>query len=929
MNEETFWRSLDELADHTSFNEGVHDEFRPGVTSREGFVSRREFLTLLSASTLAGLSGCAPSVPEKIVPYVRQPEEIVPGKPLLFATAMPMPWGDALGILAESHMGRPTKIEGNPDHPTSLGSTDAWAQASILTLYDPDRSQVITNAGRISTWDAFSTALANELEAKRLNGGAGFRILTEKVTSPTIVRQLAEILSIFPQARWHQHEPAAGYADADYHFEQADVILSLDADFLLRMPGHVRYAREFALRRRGNMNRLYVIESTPTITGAMADHRRAVRSSEIRQLLSSNDAWVATAMRDLEAHRGRSLVVAGEGQPMEVHALARQLNTSLGNVGQTVTYRDAETSETLGELVRDMQGGIVDVLLMLGGNPVYTAPADFEFAKQLNNVRLRVHLSLYDDETSERCHWHIPDTHYLETWGDIRSNDGTTTIMQPLINPLYAGKSATQVLAAVLGNPTQSTHDLVRASWKVDDETWRQGLHDGVSRWQLDSTLTRRDSLPAVAPPSPNGRGVGPDQLEIVFRPDPTIFDGRFANNAWLQELPKPITKLVWDNPALISPATAQKLGVENGDVVEITTEGRKLQAPVWISPGHADNSITLYLGYGRTRAGKAGSNIGYNAYSVRTSSSPWIGAATEIRKTGARRQLVCTQAHQLMENRGLIRYAAAAKYSQQPNFFKDEGEAEIDSGKTSLYPENDRAGDYAWGMAIDLSTCIGCNACVIACQAENNIPTVGKDECAREREMHWLRIDRYFEGEANQPNTFFQPVLCMHCEKAPCEPVCPVAATTHSDEGLNEMTYNRCVGTRYCSNNCPYKVRRFNFLEYSLKEVPSLKLLYNPDVTVRSRGVMEKCTYCVQRINHGRIDAKKEDRVIRDGEVMTACQAACPADAIVFGNLNDPESRVSKMKGEPRNYGLLTHLNTQPRTTYSAKLTNPNPQMG
>jgi MoCo/4Fe-4S cofactor protein with predicted Tat translocation signal len=958
-----FWRTLDEYSNFEAFQKSLQDEFPPGATARPAFLDRREFLSLVSASlAFAGLTSCAPTVPEKIVPYVRPPEEIVPGKPLFFATAFPL-GGYGLGVLAESHMGRPTKIEGNPDHPASLGATDALAQASILSLYDPDRSKVIVSGGRISTWDAFITAFATELEAKRLNKGAGLAILTETVTSPTLASQLQKILEQFPAARWHQYEPlnsdnqraasrtAFGkYVDAHYHFEKADVVLSLDADFLLAMPGHVRHARDFTSRRRTStdgsaMSRLYVIESAPSITGASADHRRPMRSSDILTAASriaeaidgkgsGGDPWIDALAKDLQAARGKSLVIAGPHQAAEVHVLAHTINARLGNVGQTVDYSEAvearpeEHLESLKQLTKDMQSGAVDLLLVLGGNPIYNAPADLEFAKHFTNVRTRIHLAQYEDETSDLCHWHIPETHYLESWADIRSHDGTTTIMQPLINPLYGSKSPYEMLSSLLGQPTRTAYEIVKESWGTDEKTWRKAVHDGLAPAATTPALR-------ATPPSEGGDSLLPaaavvaqgaqNSIEVVFRPDPTMYDGRFANNAWLQELPKPLTKIVWDNVALLSPATAQRLAVTNEDVIEIRHDGRNLRVPVWISPGHAQDSITLFLGYGRTRAGTLGSNRGYNANSIRTSSAPWIVPSVEVRKTGDRYTLVSTQSHHLMENRHLVRRASAAEYREDPQFAHEEHEAP--PPELTLYPEFPSE-DYAWGMAVDLSTCIGCNACVVACQAENNIPVVGKVEAGRSRSMHWLRIDTYYEGSMDDPEMLFQPMMCQHCETAPCEPVCPVAATTHSAEGLNEMTYNRCVGTRYCSNNCPYKVRRFNFFNFHENEGPSMALLYNPDVTVRSIGVMEKCTFCVQRINHARIEAKTGDRTIRDGEVVTACQGACPAGALVFGNIADANSRVAKLKAEPRNYGVLAELNTKPRTTYLAKITNPNEEV-
>ncbi|MBI2149919.1 MAG: TAT-variant-translocated molybdopterin oxidoreductase [Acidobacteria bacterium] len=977
-----WWRSLEELAETEEFQELLRHEFPREAPAWEDPISRRRFLTLMGASlALAGLGACGSPSPtnEKIVPYVRAPEEIVPGKPLFFATAFSL-GGIANGVLVESHEGRPTKIEGNPEHPASLGATDAFAQASVLTLYDPDRSQVVTHLSQISTWNAFYGAVNDAVEAQRLNRGAGLRVLTETVTSPTLAHQMRTLLAKFPLARWHQYDPvnrdsaragarlALGQdCNTLYRFDHADLILALDSDFLFCAPGSVRYARDFAARRRvggkkTEMNRLYVMESTPSVTGAMADHRLAVRAGEIEglaravareigvkiepsgggALTSARAGWIAALARDLNRHRGSSIVVAGDQQPPMVHALAHAMNHVLGNVATTVIYTDpveanpADQTESLRALVRDMQAGRVDLLIVIGGNPVFTAPADLDFARQLSNVKLRVHLSLYEDETSALCHWHIPEAHYLESWSDARAYDGTVAIIQPLIAPLYGGKSAHELLAALMGQPDRSGYDIVRDYWKsrnvaADFEGfWRRALHDGlIAGTALPAKPLKLKGVPNLDRTSgsetQSSKLKTQNSFEIVFRPDPTIFDGRFANNGWLQELPKPLTKLTWDNAALISPGTAERLGLQNGDVVELRYLGRSLRAPVWIAPGHAADSVTVHLGYGRTKAGKIGTALGFNAYALRSEKTPWFGEGLELLKTGRRSQLASTQRHHNMNGRNLVRVGTIEEYLQQPNFAQ-ETESER-SASISLYPGFKHEG-YAWGMAIDLNACIGCNACVVACQAENNIPVVGKNEVARGREMHWIRIDRYYRGNLDSPETYHQPVLCMHCENAPCELVCPVAATVHSPEGLNEMVYNRCVGTRYCSNNCPYKVRRFNFLQYPDYETPSLKLLRNPNVTVRSRGVMEKCTYCVQRINAARIQTEKENREIRDGEIVTACQAACPTQAIIFGNINDRESRVSKLKAGPRNYGLLTELNTQPRTTYLARLRNPNPEI-
>jgi molybdopterin-containing oxidoreductase family iron-sulfur binding subunit len=965
-----YWRSLDELADTAEFQELLHREFPDGATEWSDPVGRREFLKLMGASlALAGLTACSSQPGDRIVPYSRAPEEVVPGKPLFFATAVTL-GGCTTGLLVESHEGRPTKIEGNPLHPGSLGATDAVTQASILTLYDPDRSQTVTHTGRPSTWNGFAAALTRQLEGSARPQGGGLRILTETVVSPTLAGQLAAVLAKYPAASWHQYEPMTRDAaragaraafgeplNAVYRVDQADAIVSLGSDLLAAGPGAVRYAREFASRRHAQspterMNRLYVFEATPSLTGAAADHRLAVRDADMdllartlagrcgveagvlpRQPSPEQLKWIDAVARDLVAHRGASLVVAGDEQPPAIHLLAHAVNAALGNVGRTVVYTDpieaapVDQMDSLGQLVAAMQAGTVETLLILGGNPVYTAPADVPFADAMDRVPFRAHLSLYEDETSARCHWHLPEAHYLEGWSDGRAYDGTASVQQPLIAPLYGGRTSHEVVATLLGDP-RSGYDIVRDSWRSrhggsDFETfWRRALHDGVvSGSALPArTPTWKGGVPAPAPVV----GAG---LDLLFRADPAVWDGRFANNGWLQELPKPLTKLTWDNAALLGPSTAERLGVKNEDTIELAYASRRLKAPVWILPGQADGTVTLHLGYGRTRAGRAGTGTGVNAYALRTAAAPWGGGGLTVAKTGERYRLASTQGHHTMQGRNLVRAATVEAFRKDPDVARTAADRELAHNPT-LYPEHKYAG-YAWGMAIDLNACTGCNACVVACQSENNSPVVGKGEVLVGREMHWLRIDRYYKGDLEAPETVHQPVPCMQCENAPCEPVCPVAATVHSAEGLNDMVYNRCVGTRYCSNNCPYKVRHFNFLQYQDDRTPSLRLLRNPNVTVRSRGVMEKCTYCVQRINEARIQAKLQDREIRDGEVVTACEAVCPSQAIVFGNVNDPDSRVSRLKGHPLNYALLGELNTQPRTTYLARLRNPNPALG
>ncbi len=972
-----FWRSLDEMVDADGFQETMRAEAPEQAKWLDSILdnpSRRTFLKLMGASlAMAGLAGCVPRRRnEKIVPYVQQPERIVPGKPLFFASASSL-GGYATGVLVESHEGRPTKIEGNPEHPASLGATDAITQARILDMYDPDRSQVVLRNGEISTWGSFAEGLSTQLD----NPNLGLRVLTQTVTSPTLAHQIEMLLDKYPAAQWHQYEPlnrdnlregarmAFGEdASTYYRFEEANVILALDADFLMGMPGSVRYARDYADKRRVSdgstqMNRLYAIESTPTITGAKADHRLRLRASQIQAVayaiaaelnvegissvtlppdLSSD--WLQALVRDLRANQGASIVLAGDGQPPVVHALAHAINAALGNVGSTVVHTEPvaanPTNQTasLQTLVQDMNRGDVDVLLILGGNPVYDAPADLDFGGALRNVNLSGHLGEYYNETSAVCHWHLPATHFLEMWGDARAYDGTVTMIQPLIEPLYDGRSAYELMGILLRDGNRSGYDIVRNYWREQDTSgdferaWNRAIYEGlISGSQYAAKdVTIQSDFAARANSESDTVSDDSNSLEIIFRADPSIWDGRFANNGWLQEVPKPLSKLTWDNAAYLSPTTATQLGVNNEEVVELDYRDRVVIAAVWILPGQPDGSVTVNLGYGRTRAGHVGTGAGFDAYQLRTSDAPWFGTGLNMRKTNDTYQFAVTHTHHSMEGRPLVMSAPLSVYLEDPGFAQTEATV---SPEISLFPPFEYD-EYSWGMNIDLTSCIGCNACTVACQAENNIPVVGKEEVARGHEMHWIRIDRYYEGDVDAPDeTHFQPVPCMHCENAPCELVCPVAATLHDDEGLNLMVYNRCVGTRYCSNNCPYKVRRFNFLQFSDWNTESLKLGRNPDVSVRSRGVMEKCTYCVQRISQASINAEIEGRPIRDGEIQTACQQACPTKAIVFGDINDPNSRLTQLKSQPLDYTLLAELNTRPHTTYLAEVRNPNPEIG
>jgi MoCo/4Fe-4S cofactor protein with predicted Tat translocation signal len=1049
-----YWRTLEELADDPEFTELLHREFpRQAPSEWDDGVDRRDFLKLMAASlAFAGLSGCGRTPEQVLVPYVKQPEGLTLGKPQFYATAMPF-GADAVGLLVESHEGRPTKIEGNPDHPSSLGATNVFAQASVLNLYDPDRAQTVTKYGEIQTWSLFVESAQALAAGMKATNGAGFRILTGMVTSPTLAAQIQSLLTLFPKAKWHQWEPAVGdgtregaklafgsYLNTVYRPEKADVILSLDSDFLGSGPGHIRYAREFSRRRDldeskdvaaavgaaiaskvldvtavadrivNPMNRLYVVEPTPSVTGATADHRLPLRASDVEvfaralaekvvdvtvRLTLANAApptgsekFLDAVAKDLLGHHGRCLVVAGEHQPASLHALVHQINAALGNVGTTLHYTEpveahpVNNLESLRELCNDIYDGKVETLLIFGVNPVYTAPHDFDFAskikfdeeKKRKPVKTTIYVGSHFDETAELCDWHVAESHYLETWGDARAFDGTLSVIQPLIAPLYHTHSAREVLAAFGDKPGVSDYDSLRNNLRLlrapsiithlgasDAENadfekfWRKTLNDGLIAGSAFAPINAALKFSAASLPA--ARSASADEIEFIFRPDPCVYDGRFANNGWLQELPKPVTKLTWDNAALVSPKTGEKfslthdIGARGGEhgkvysnVIDISLSNSKVTAAAWRVPGQADGVVVLPLGYGRKRAGYTGTNKGFNAYAVRTSEALWTVAAptSAIKKTGEDYPLACTQYHFNMEGRQILMTGTLEEYRKNPNFANEH--EELPPKELSLYKgEAEYPYDRdKWAMAIDLNKCNGCNACVVACQSENNIPVVGKDQVMRGREMHWIRIDRYYETPVKSaahdpasydeslfnPPTFFQPVPCQQCENAPCEQVCPVGATVHSAEGLNDMVYNRCVGTRYCSNNCPYKVRRFNFLRFQDWETPQLKLLRNPEVTVRSRGVMEKCTYCVQRINNARIEAEKSNAPIHDGAIVTACEQACPTEAIVFGNANDKGSRVAKLKAQQRNYTLLGELNARPRTTYLAAVRNPNPEL-
>jgi len=1009
-----YWRTLEEIADTPQFQQWVEDEFPNRSTLLQ--LNRRDLLKFMGASmALAGLTGCRSVFlgQDKVVPYVKQPEELIPGIPLYYASSIPLR-GFATGVVVEQHEGRPIKLEGNPLHSASLGAIDVFTQAEILNLYDPERTGTVLQDSEpvgdspdwrrkpihdISTWELFAAAIPEALKASK-----GIRVLTGAVTSPTLVEQIDTFIKKHPGAKWHAYEPISRrnvYAgsrlafgetlDVVYRLDRADVIVALDGDFLApeSTPGSLKYARDFANKRRvegttGSMSRMYAVESTPSLTGVAADHRWTAKSSEIHGIAVALAAAVGvpgvsggnlvgvpsdhfTAMAtDLLANRGKCLVVTGEHQSPEVHALVHAINSALGNVGSTVELvppadKTAEAAG-IGELKAEIEAGQVDFLVIVGGNPAFDAPADLNMADAIASVRHSVFLTREKNETGKVVEWELPLTHPLEEWGDARAFDGTVSIIQPLIAPIFESKSAIEVFSILNGKPVNG-YDLVRSYWKRTalaggdfEAKWRTFLHDGVLADSAFASLAPRAA--AVAP----GESTPVSGLELNFRPDPGVFDGRYANNGWLQELPNPINKVTWDNVASMSLKTAQTLGVVDDDIVRIEANGGVVDATVFIQPGQADQTVAVTLGYGRTVGGSVATATGkdgggFNAFALRaTNALSWTSAT--VAKVGGHNDVASTQGHNPLggnvigDERDILREASLAQFLRDPEevvpwyAFPEE-----DIKKNNLYVEEvfEWNGEK-WGMTIDLNVCIGCNACVTACQAENNIPVVGKDQVNRNREMHWLRIDRYYKGDGDSPQLTWQPIACVHCEAAPCEPVCPVAATVHSHDGLNMMVYNRCVGTRYCSNNCPYKVRRFNYLNYTdnqpnfMDKVPAvaaalgntttektngiqlLKMLNNPDVTVRGRGVMEKCTYCVQRINDARKESKKLGKPLKDGDIVTACQQACPTQAIVFGDTADKESRVAKLRKDPRAWMLLEELQTRPMTSHLAKLRNPNP---
>lgn len=1000
-NQRTYWKSLNELAKNEEFVKAAEREFPKEASELKDGLSRRNFLQIMGASVaLAGLASCRKPV-QRILPHRQQPEHMIPGVPLYYATSMPFK-DSVYGLLVETNEGRPTKIEGNPDHPSTLGSTNVFQQAATLELYDRDRSRSIRHGDAEASREEFEAFCAEHFA----DTDQRIAFISEASSSPTYTRLKQDVLDRFPNAEWVNYEPfsdenrlignemAFGQKLRSYHhFDQAKVVLSLDEDFMQLGDNDVENVKRFSQARKitgtgDEMNRLYSVESAFTLTGSNADHRLRVKTGQVPHFVYalaaqlsqsiegleafsnysnefSQHAWISVLAEDLLNNRGESIVAAGMDHDSNVHSAIAAINLALGNVGNTVTYLElphteaGDQNQRFAEVTQQIRDGEIQTVVFLGANPAFTAPSDLNFAEALEAASVSVSLSNHFDETAKLCNWHVNKANFLEVWGDGYSYNGVRSIIQPMIQPLFGGLSDIEFLNVVLNGEYTPGYDLVRETWQefaADDyeNTWQTVLHDGLQEGTgfSEVSVSLSGGFNEAAGQVLNQlEPVDEDAIELVMKVDSRVYDGRFANNGWLQELPDSITKVTWDNVAQISPATARRIGIPDernfGDLdahkIRIQAGDQSVEIPAWVIPGQADNSITVTVGYGREDFGRVADGVGTDTYPMRTTQNPLFHGDVQVESTGDRYAIASTQDHSSMEGRALVREASLEEYRANPTFAPDmvyipgeEDDKQI-SHYTIFNPQEYSDREPQWGMSIDLNACIGCHACTIACQAENNIPVIGKREVHREREMHWIRIDRYFSGsDESNPQVLHQPVPCMHCELAPCEQVCPVAATTHSDDGLNQMTYNRCIGTRYCANNCPYKVRRFNFFNYTKEYLTTgedpevVQMAMNPDVTIRFRGVMEKCTYCVQRIQRGKIETKRltDSKKPPDGTVKTACQQACPANAIDFGDMTDTDSQISQIKRNNRSYLMLGELNTRPRTSYLAKLRNPNPDM-
>lgn len=1004
--EKTYWKSLNELAKNKEYEKFATREFPENATELTDQVSRRSFLRVMGASiALAGFASCRKPM-QKIMPYSKQPEDIIIGRPNYYATSMPFQ-DVATGVVIQNNEGRPSKLEGNEEHPASMGKSSIFNQAAILGMYDPDRSRHPQFNDQKSSIDEFSTFAADYFS----DTGRNILFISEANSSPTFNRLKERTLNRFSNSDWVIYEPFGEENTLEgtnmafgqrlrtvNHFDRANVVISLDDDFMTpsQHKNSVENARKITSSRKvrsteDTMTRLYIVENNYSITGSYADHRLRLKSSEIEPFLyalagrlsqdvgglnaysnvsnifSAHD-WIDTLADELLSNRGESILSIGTDYSAAAHATVSAINHALNNSGQTVTYHQLPHQATEGQneafesAVNRMTAGNYDAVVMIGTNPLLTAPSNLGFAGALANVDMKIHLSDYVDETSKVCNWHLNRAHFLETWGDGLSYTGERSIIQPQILPLFDGISEVEFLSAITEGEVQKGYDLVQETWNSYypsnfSNRWERILHDGIdsdSGFQPTNVSLRNNFSNLVNPFLSAEPLAG---MEISIKPDPKLFDGRYSNNGWLMELPDPMTKITWDNVALMSPATAESIGIPRErsfssnevPLVRINAGDESIEIAAWVQPGHADDSITLYTGYGRENIGRVADGVGVDVFPLRTSDTMLFQPA-EVTAIGRKYEIACVQDHHSLEGRDMVRSASLEEYKENPDYasfesfhgFKVPGLKEAqaegdDRGPISLFTE-EYGPDHQpqWGMAIDLNACFGCGVCTIACQAENNIPVIGKREVGRRRIMHWIRTDRYYEGDPDNPKVYHQPVPCMHCELAPCEQVCPVAATVHSDDGMNQMTYNRCIGTRYCANNCPFKVRRFNFFNYSKEYLTTgddpeiIQMAMNPEVTVRFRGVMEKCSYCVQRVNRAKIDTriKTGSRKPPDGMVKTACQQACPADAISFGDLTDRQSVVSQDKINERNYVLLEEINVRPRTSYLAKIRNTNPDL-
>jgi MoCo/4Fe-4S cofactor protein with predicted Tat translocation signal len=939
------WRGLDRLSRDPAFVARASAEFPQLAAALAAPRDRRSVLKLMAAGlALAGLGGCDDGAPDGVlIPPVLPPADAVSGGSDLFATASVV-GGYANGILVRHVNGRPIKVEGNPAHPASLGGTSAIGQAEILGFYDPDRSRGLIRNGEPQAWSVLLTVLAEQREALKRFHGEGFRVLTGATTSPTTARQIAALKEAYPAMQWHRWEPVSRDAvragallaygqpvELVPKLDAVDLLLAIDSDLFDGAPGHLRFARNFATRRNptrtGRMNRAYAIEPTPTLTGVAADHRFIAGPRDLARIVpalaaavaggdqpADMPAWFAPLVGDLKASHGRSFVHIGPDQPATAHALVHAMNEALGGRGQTyeliepVEADPVDHAASLRALIADMNAGQVATLVIIDSNPVFTAPG---FAEALAHVGTSMTLADGPTETAAKTHWNLPARHAFEDWTDARAYDGTVTLLQPQAQPLYDGISPHYLLALFAGPEEVNSRDAVRQTHGLNDQQW----HDALATGLVAGTQAAPSTVALKPVHSP--AGAASEEITLLVRPDPHIRDGRYANNAWLQELPRPLTKLTWDNPLLVSPAIAGRLGLANGDRVTVTNGEAGVTLPAWIMPGQAPDCVVALLGFGRTDVGMVGQGVGFDVYPLTAGSG-----LVSLHKASGHDELACTEHHDpIFADAGdYVHHGTLAAFKNDPNFL---GKPTAQPQEYNLKP----AGPAAWGMSIDLNACIGCNACVVACMAENNIPVVGKQQVIHEREMHWLRIDRYYEGSAEAPDMLFQPMLCQHCERAPCEIVCPVGATVHDEEGLNVMVYNRCVGTRFCSNNCPYKVRRFNYFAFAAEERRP-PIARNPEVTVRARGVMEKCTFCLQRIAAARIDADAANRPVGADEVQTACQAACPTQAFTFGNMAEG-GQVVERKKSPLTYAVLDDQDTKPRVTYEARMRNAGPGAG